>query len=181
MAVDRTWQKVRRYFKKDSLVDKWGDVDAIDDEHLLRLYDFRVYLNVPIYVTAGVKQSGHTSKSYHYPRPDKNGEMKACATDIIIPDYENSPFDLVLDATRFGFTGIGYYPHWSFMGKTVGGLHVDSRPLRWDLDDTKNYSHSRWMGILNEGGAQEYVALDFQNLVQYSSYLLEDAEGNGLH
>lgn len=173
MASKETWEKVAPYFKKDSKIDNWGDVDAISDEHLLRLYDFRVWLGLPIIVTAGVKTSGHSSGSYHYKKTDKSGkQIGACATDIIIPDYDDSPFDLVMDATRFGFTGIGYYPHWHYKGKVTGGLHLDSRPLKWDSDDTLNYSHSRWMGVQIKG-KQQYIGLTYHNMLMYSSEEIE--------
>ena len=167
MASKETWEKIAPYFKPHSTTDNWGDVDAISDEHLLRLYDFRTWLGLPIIITAGVKSSGHAANSYHYSRKDKSGkEIGACATDIIIPDYDATPYDLVLDASRFGFTGIGYYPHWKYNGKMVGGLHVDSRPLKRDKDGTQNYSHSRWMGVLIEG-KQQYVGLNFHNMLMY--------------
>lgn len=167
MASDETWEKVKRYFKKDSRIDNWGDVDLISDEHLLRLYDFRDWLGLPIYVTHAVKSGGHSAGSFHYPRTDKNGkQIGACATDIIIPDYDESAFDLILDATRFGFTGIGYYPHWTWKGETVGGLHLDSRPLKWDSDDTLNYAHSRWLGVVVKG-KQRYIELTFQNILDH--------------
>lgn len=164
MASKETWDKVKKYFRPDSKIDNWGDAKKISDEVVLRLYDFRVWLNIPIYVTAGVATSGHSKNSFHYE------VMGACAVDVVIPDYEHSPFDLVLDATRFGFHGIGYYPHWQFHGKTTGGLHLDTRPLKWDLDGSVNYSHSRWMGVL-QGQKQEYIALTFQNLLTYAKSL----------
>jgi len=170
MACYRTWKKCR-YFNKDSKIDKWGDTKLINGTHLLRLDDFRHYLGIPIYVTSGVKTKGHAKNSYHYPRKNKAGKLiGACATDIVIPDYEFTPFDLVLDAQRFGFTGIGYYPHWRFNGEIVGGLHLDSRPLKWDKDQTINYKHSRWMAVLNHKGKQEYIGLTFQNMLEYSKY-----------
>lgn len=181
MASDQVWEKVQKYFKPDSSIDKWGDPKLIDGTHLLRLFDFREYLGVPIYVTHGVKTSGHSPRSWHYPREDQYGnQIGACATDIMIPDYPLSPFDLVLDATRFGFTGIGYYPHWRWRGDVIGGLHVDSRPLKWDPDDTLNYSHSRWMGVLRANGKQEYIALSFHNLTKYSSHTV-DINTPGIH
>lgn len=181
MALDSTWARLR-YFKKNSTIDKWGDIAAISDAHLLRLDDFRHYLGIPVFVTAGVKTSGHSKSSYHYSRTDISGrEIGACATDVIIPDYELSPFDLVLDATRFGFTGIGYYPHWQFKGRICGGLHLDSRPLRWDNDDTRNYSHARWMGILDEKKKQRYIPLSFANLVKYSTYGDSVLSDNQMH
>lgn len=162
MASVITWKKVEKYFKRDSKIDNWGNPELLDDTHLLRLYDFRCWVKVPVYVIHGVKFSGHAKNSYHY---IKNG---ACATDIIVPDYAKSPYDLVLDATRFGFTGIGYYPHWKFGTEAIGGLHLDSRPLKWDNDETTNYSHSRWLGI-QSGNKQEYVELNFHNLLKFSA------------
>lgn len=179
MACKETWELVKKYFRPDSKIDKWGDPNELSDSHLLRLYDFRTFVNCPIYVTAGVKTSGHEKGSYHYKKIDEHGGvLDPCATDIVIPDYEKSPFDLILDATRFGFTGLGYYPHWKFNGKTVGGLHVDSRPLKWDLDETINYSHSRWMGVLDEKGKQIYIPLTFHNLLKYQ---IDDKKIDGLH
>lgn len=173
MASDSTWKKLR-YFKKDSKTDNWGDVKLIQDEHLLRLDDFRHFLGTPVIVTAGVKTVGHEKNSFHYPRKDKSGKLiGACATDIIVPEYGESPFDLVMDALRFGFTGVGYYPHWRYNGEVVGGLHLDSRPLVWDADETLNYSHSRWMGVmLNE--KQEYVELSFHNMLKYCNLDQDD-------
>lgn len=159
-----------RYFSKDSKIDQWGDVRFLDGKHLLKLDDFRHYIGVPVYVTSSVRRS-NGSKSYHNPGKHKNGRIiKACATDIIIPEYDKSPYDLVLDATRFGFTGIGYYPHWRWDGEIVGGLHVDSRPLKWEADETINYKHSRWMGVLAEDNSQRYISLTFENMLKYSGF-----------
>ncbi len=175
MASNDTWRLVNKYFKKNSKVDNWGDPNEIDDTHLLRLFDFRTFLGSPIIVTHGVKTRGHSEGSYHYKNKDAGGNVIApCATDIIIPEYDKSPFDLILDATRMGFTGIGYYPHWKYKGKVVGGLHVDSRPLKFDADGTINFTHSRWMGIVGEDGKQRYIAMDFVNMVKYTSFI--DAE-----
>lgn len=172
MASYSTWQKVKKYFSPHSIIDSWGDPDLIADEFVLALYDFRVFLGYPIYVLHGVKSNGHAPKSYHY---FQNG---ACAGDVIIPNYTGSAFNLILAATRFGFTGIGYYPHWrDRQGLTVGGLHLDRRPLRWDADKTKNYSHSRWMGVLVPDKeseteptifVQRYIGLNYENIVKYS-------------
>lgn len=182
MASDETWSKLR-YFKKNSKIDKWGDSELIQDDHLLRLDDFRDYIGCPIYVTRGVQTSGHSKNSYHYSRHDDHGrQIGACATDIVIPDYGESPFDLILDCLRFGFTGLGYYPAWKFRGHVVGGLHVDSRPLIWQADKTLNYAHSRWMGIPDGNGGQRYIELNWHNLAKYSQYVGDDLDdGNGLH
>lgn len=159
MASKRDWDKLR-YFSRESKVDNWGDPSLIDFEHLKRLDDFRHFVGVPIYVTAGVNTSGHSSKSFHYP---ENG---ACATDIMLPDYEGNIIDLTLDALRFGFHGLGVYPHWKFNGEMIGGLHVDSRPLKWDQDETLNYRQARWMGVLRDG-KQVYIPLSYKNLLKH--------------
>ena len=156
MAKAETWQKVR-YFEP---TENWGDADAISDDLILRLDDFRHYLGIPCYITAGVSTSGHSGKSYHY------REQGACAVDCVFPDYSGHPLDLILDATRFGFTGIGYYPHWQWKGEVVGGLHLDVRPMGLDADGTLNYRHSRWLGIMRDG-KQVYLPLTYNNLKRY--------------
>jgi len=161
MATKNEWKKLR-YFKPNSKYDNWGDSELIDFEHLLRLDDFRHFLNSPVYVVQGVNTSGHATKSYHYPQ---NG---ACATDIVVPDYEGSFIQLVLDAERFGFNGLGAYPHWHYYGENTGGLHLDSRPLQWEKDETLNYRQSRWMGV-KRNGSQIYIPLTYKNLLKYST------------
>lgn len=156
MAKAETWQKLQ-YFKKE---ENWGDADAISDDLLLTLDDFRRYVGCRIIITAGVATSGHSGKSFHY------RDQGACAVDCVLPEYPRSQVDLILDASRFGFTGIGYYPHWTYQGKTVGGLHLDVRPLKWDADFTLNYQHSRWLGIIDDGKLK-YLALTYDNLQKY--------------
>jgi hypothetical protein len=110
-------------------------------------------------VTRGTATSGHSEKSFHYSQKDARGnEIGYCATDLVIPAYENSPFDLVLHALRF-FNGVGFYPHWSYKGHTCGGIHVDSRPI--------GLQKSIWMGVLGEDKKQKYIELSFDNLLKY--------------
>ena len=170
MATPETWDKVK-HFRPNSLVDQWGDPYAINDDHILRLDDFRSYINTPVIVTAAVKTNGHSTSSFHYSKKDKitGEEIGHCATDIVIPDYDLSPYDLILDALRFGFTGVGYYPHWKYKGKVVGGLHLDSRPLIVGRDNTVEYAHSRWMGVEIDN-VQQYIGLSFENLLKYSNH-----------
>lgn len=161
-ATKEDWEKVSEYFKPEGTSDQWGNPYALQADHLHRLYDFRRYLGVPIYVTRGVQVNGHSSRSYHY---KENG---GCATDQVIPDFEGTAVDLILAAERFGFTGIGYYPHW-FWGSednVIGGLHLDSRPLKWDSDFTLNYREARWMGV-KRNGKQHYIPLTFANIKKY--------------
>ena len=165
-ADENDWKLVSRYFSPDSTVDKWGDPYAISAEHLHRLFDFRRYLGVPIYVTAGVKTTGHSKASFHYSKTFDGNEVGKCATDLVIPDFAGNCVDLVMAAERFGFGGIGYYPHWRFSGVAVGGVHVDSRPYTWDLDGTVNHRQARWMGV-PRNGKQVYLPLTYVNLKKY--------------
>lgn len=167
MAINKTWEKLK-YFKPDSAIDQWGDPELIDDTLLFMLDDFRNYIQTAIYVTRGVATSGHSDKSYHYPA------QGACAVDVVIPGYRGGPINLILDAMRFGFTGIGYYPHWKYGSKPVGGLHLDVRPLKWEEDETLNYRHNRWVGIENTAyindtliKKQEYLPMNMENLIKY--------------
>lgn len=159
MASRWTWDKAR-HFRPDGQ-DKWGDADAISDDLILALDDFRSFIGCPIYVTRGVATEGHTGKSYHY------RAQGSCAADMVIPDYKRGPINLVMDAMRFGFKGIGWYPHWKYGVKVCGGLHLDVRPLKWDADETLNYSHSRWIGILGDSGKLEYIPMSMENLILY--------------
>lgn len=167
MASEDTWAKLR-YFKKDSPTDNYGDTSAIDDDLLLRLDDFRHYLGVPVYLLHGVEDKGHEKNSYHSRL--RGGK----AADIVCPQYTGHPIDLVFTAMRFGFSGIGYYPHWEFKGLQCGGLHLDVRPLGIDADGTLNYGHSLWMGIkISEKQAdgtvkarQEYIPLTYANIIR---------------
>jgi hypothetical protein len=157
MASKETWEKIR-YFKPNDGVDNFGDPDAIDDLVLLRLDDFRHFLSTPIYVTSGIRPEGSGRPSFH--TRGKGG----CAVDVVAPGYGGHPIDLIFSAMRFGFTGIGWYPDWSFHGYKCGGLHLDTRPLGMDADGTQNYSHSLWMAY---GNPQKYIALNYENILKH--------------
>ncbi len=167
MAREETWAKLR-HFKKDSSLDQWGDVNAIDDFVLLRLDDFRHYIDVPCYVTSGVRPETDGRSSYH------TRGKGACAVDVMFPEYKGHPIDLIFMSMRFGFTGIGYYPDWEWKGIKCGGLHLDTRPLGLDADGTINYGHSMWMGIKvavkkadgSIGFEQKYIELSYKNLIR---------------
>jgi len=163
MASDEVWKKLK-HFKPLGGADNWGDVNAISEILLLALDDFRGYVNCPVHVTSGVETGGHSKKSYHY---RENG---ACAVDVILPEYKFNAYDLIIDASRFGFTGIGYYPDWQFKGKRGNGLHLDMRPLIRDSDATLNYKHSRWIGIKEMVGSVEkqvYLPMSYENIKKY--------------
>lgn len=181
MASKDTWSKAK-YFRPTNTRDQWGDADAIADDLILKLDDFRRDVGSPIYILRGVATTGHTDGSYHYPQLNEQGEVTRapCAVDLVVPGYQLTPFDLVTQASRFGFTGIGYYPHWRWNGQRVGGLHLDTRPLKLESDGTMNYRHNRWMGVLNSENKQEYIALTFHNLWKHTKELHNDGN-NRLH
>jgi hypothetical protein len=164
MASKETWETLR-YFKPNGL-DNFGDPDAINDALLFRLDDFRHFLNVPFYVTSGVRPETDGRTSYH------TRSKGACAVDVVMPEHNGHPIDLIFAAMRFGFSGIGYYPDWEFKGIQCGGLHLDTRPLGIDADGTLNYGHSLWMGVKakdpNDSSKiiQKYIPLTYANIVR---------------
>lgn len=164
MAKINTWKNLR-YFKPTSKYDNWGDPVAIDETLLHRLDNFRHFIGHPVYVTSGVRNNESSKRSYHHP------VKGACAVDVVIPDYEKTAFDLVLDAMRFGFNGVGFYPHWKWQGNVVGGLHLDTRK-------TVNDRSAQWMGVLSPEKKQVYIGLSFLNLMKYA---IDDVSVQGLH
>lgn len=158
MATKDVWEKLR-HFRPDSKIDNFGDVDAISGELLFMLDDFRNFLGVPVIVLRGVSPKGmHSKNSYHYI------ESGACAVDVAIPEFAGTPIDLLISAFRFPFSGVGFYPDWTYQGKQAKGLHLDTRPFRWDADETKNYTYNRWIGVATQGGSQKYIAMSWQNI-----------------
>ena len=127
MATDEVWKKLK-YFKKHSLIDRWGNVDLISDDLLLILDDFRHYIRKPVLVTSGTGGKHSENSQHSYGR----------AVDVCIPDFNHSPVDLCFTAMRFPFTGIGYYPFWMYNGEICGGLHLDIRPLNFQKDETRD-------------------------------------------
>ena len=159
MASDEVWGQLK-HFDKNSDTDNWGDVDAISDELLLKLDDFRDYIGVPVLVLWGTGGK-HSSRSYHYV------ERGACAVDVAIPNYRATPIDLLIDVFRFNFRGVGFYPDWVYHGKQAKGLHLDTRPYMWDVDGTKNFRESRWIGVRGAQG-QEYMSLSWDNINKHT-------------
>lgn len=115
---------------------------------LLALDDFREFIGTPIIVTSG-NQGVHSPNSYHY---IENG---SCAVDVVIPKYTGSVIDLLFDAKRFLFTGVGYYTWWTFYGEKAHGLHLDMRP-------TPMAAH--WLSPAKG----KYIDLSFANLVAHA-------------
>lgn len=137
-----------KHFKPDSS-DVWGDPSKMSRDLLVKLDDLRDHLGSPLKVTSGfrIKEGSQHANGF--------------AVDVIAPTLEWNLHDFYLQAERFGFNGIGVYPHWKINGKVIGGLHLDIR----------TGTSARWMGVMvkrivdgNEKYVQEYVGLTSANL-----------------
>lgn len=134
-----------KHFSAHSPIDQWGDASKMDHTLLLQLDQLREHIKTAIYVSSGFRLSGSTADSQH-----KLGR----AVDVLCPGMDL--FSFYLAAERFGFQGIGIYPHWKWKNVMIGGLHLDTRTT----------GPARWMGVLSPVG-QTYVALDPKNLKDY--------------
>lgn len=114
------WQDIKNFKPTED----WGNPDEMSYSLLLTLDALREHLRIPMYIHCG-NQGKHSENSYHYIR---NG---SCAVDLDFRGWKKSVVDLVLEITRFNFTGIGYYPEWQH----EFGFHLDIRPTdkgaRW--------------------------------------------------
>jgi uncharacterized protein YcbK (DUF882 family) len=134
-----------KHFSPTSPSDVWGDPSKMDRSLLLALDQLREFCKCAIYVSSGYRTSGSTADSQH-----KLGR----AVDVLCPGMDL--FSFYLAAERFGFQGIGIYPHWKWKNAMIGGLHLDMRTT----------GPARWMGVLSPVG-QTYVALNPQHLKDY--------------
>jgi uncharacterized protein YcbK (DUF882 family) len=136
------WKKLR-HFKKD---ENWGDHTKMDPFFLMELDLFRGALGQRLVVTSGT-QGVHSEKSWHY---------RGCAADVIPLGMEEIPaVDLLLLALRYGFTGVGLYPHWRYDRSRHTGLHLERAP--------GGPKRSMWLGV-NVDGKQIYLPLTMGNL-----------------
>lgn len=139
-----------KYFKKS----EFHRPEMMDRNFLLKLDAYRKFTDMSLLVTSST-DGLHTQDSPHY---------LGLAVDIIplgMKQKDKTLFQMYLDAERFGFCGIGIYPHWKYKGVEVGGLHLDHGKLF-----NKNRAR-RWMGIKDQNGKQSYIALNEFNLKQY--------------
>ena len=149
MASEQAWKSLRHF--RPNGPDNFGDPNAIDEKLLFYLDDFRDYIGTPVIVTSGVRPDVPGKSSFH---TRKKG---SCAVDVVIPGYQKSVIDLLIDVTRFKFTGIGFYQGWMHKGHEVIGLHLDTRPS--DVG-------ARWIGF-QERGKQVYGELSFKTLLEH--------------
>ncbi len=139
----RDWTLVNHFTKDEN----WGNPFLINEDLIYKLDGFRKELGVPIIITCGT-QGKHKAGSFHY-----TGD----AVDFVIADRcALDPLDIAFLALRFGFSGIGYYPHWKLWGKEVGGWHLDLTTKR----------KAMWLGVM-EKGEQAYRRFSGKNLKKY--------------
>lgn len=136
--------------------------DVMCHELLYRLDALRDYLGLPIIITSSFRLNNETSQ-----------HGKGRAVDFVVRGWQGSLYSLYLIVERFGFTGIGIYPDWSYIensrengSKRVysGGFHVDTRIV-------KNYQSKRWIGkSLDLSGQKlsktQYYSFNLQNLIK---------------
>lgn len=139
---DSDWKQIL-YFRKS---EAWGDPSLISPDLMRCLDNYRSYIKTPIIITCGT-QGVHVEHSNH---------NKGTAIDCVIPDYDL--VDALFDALRFPFTGIGLYPSWQYLGKTIGGIHLEYAP--------STNPKALWMGI-GPSSEQTYIALNHSNLKKY--------------
>lgn len=141
------WEALKYFNEKEN----WGTPSKMKISFLRKLDQARHFIGCPFIITQG---TGGT----HLPNSEHD---RGNAADLIILSSRH-PIDLLIDLSRFPFGGIGYYPHWKYQNKVVGGWHLDDRDtLKGDRPA------ARWMGVLDEHGSQIYVALNWENLNRY--------------
>ena len=145
--TDSEWASLS-FFRKN---EPWGDPSKMDFRFITELERYRKFIGVPVFIHCGT-QGSHSEKSFH---------SKGVAADVSVPNL--NLLDAWIDALRFDFTGIGFYPLWTnTLGEPLGGLHLERNPF--SIGRRKKL----WIGVSFEGGANtKYVAMSEINLMAY--------------
>jgi len=143
---DNEWAHIK-YFKSS---EKWGNPYTMKFDLVRRLDYFRELLGTRVIITYGT-QGRHRPKSFHY-----SGQ----AVDVVLPDTSWHPLDIIFLAFKVGFSGVGFYSHWSYRGKEIGGYHLD-----WS--GSPAFQGRKWLGVM-EKGSQVYKALNYSNLKAFN-------------
>ena len=146
VMLDREWEKIRHFKPTEA----WGDTKIIDF-HLVRLLDeFRDFVDQPMIVAYGT-QGKHVAKWHSL----------GVAVDIVIEAAYKGQLNLVLDALRYPFSGIGVYPFARYAKfEHPVGFHFDVRPLL-------GWASARWIGI-PKGNTIEQFQLDELTLRRFN-------------
>lgn len=150
--LDSDWSKLK-WFRKHEGPFGFGEPDRVDFQLLWFLDLFREYLGLPIVVRCGT-QGVHVS-CWH---------EKGLAVDVLIDCAVRGPLNVLLDATRFPFTGIGIYPlaKYDRMKRPVG-FHFDCRPV----SEANGLVSARWIATPCGRDTIEQWKLDEQNLRRF--------------
>lgn len=135
--------------------ENWGNPSLMNLSFVQLLDKYRDFIKTPITISCGT-QGAHEEHSLH---------SVGCAVDILIP--KKSLLDSWIDACRFDFTGIGFYPNWMEDNRVVGGLHLEKDPTK----TIKKF----WMGIGTAKYNTQYVAMSEDNLKVYYFDTLKNA------
>jgi len=138
LLQEKDWALLRHFTKTE----KWGDWRKVHRKLAFVLDAMRQYAGRPVILHNVYDSDGHSDGSYHY---------DGMAADWDIPGLP--VIDQFIIACRFGFGGIGIYPHWN-----SPGIHTDIRPLaneftpesRWLHDRDGKYIPLTWSNILKE-------------------------------
>lgn len=131
-----------------TITENWGDPYKMNLGFVRELSRFREFIKMPIIITYGT-QGRHEDGSLHY---------KGLAVDCVIPD--EPLLDAFINACRFNFTGIGYYPKRRYADKVMGGLHLEQDPFT----TTRKF----WIGVPDEDGVNHYYGMNASNIREFS-------------
>ena len=141
--TEQDWHQIKHF----SPAENWGDPSRMEVAFIQRLDAFRSCIESPVIITCGT-QGRHRENSLH---------GYGLAVDCVIPG--RPLLDNWIDACRFDFTGLGFYPDWEYKGKQTGGLH-----LEWDSgEDVRRF----WMGIGKHHWDTQYVGMNRTNLQMF--------------
>lgn len=146
--IDRPqWDTYKHFSEQEA----WGDSSRMSHALLKELDLYREFVRTKITVLCGT-QGEHARFSKH---------PKGEAVDITFLERGDTPlFELFLAAFRFGFTGVGIYPHWKCEGKLVGGLHLE----RTEGETPRKM----WLAVRpNPEDSQVYLPVSRKNLRLY--------------
>lgn len=138
------WNQLKHF----KITENWGEPERMHPQLLIELEAFREKIATPIVVTCGT-QGSHAKESEHY---------KGNAVDIVLPKVPLKELpDVLMEALRFKFNGLGIYSFWKYNGDVVGGLHLDVRTAK---------HRALWLCHL-EGGKPKYADFSVQGLMTH--------------
>lgn len=112
-----------KYFSEEELICKCGCGETITDQDFLDMLDLlREAMNVPLILSSGKRCSKHNKEVSN---TGDNGPHTICAVDIKC--HGRLAQDIVFEAIRLGFTGIGVNQKGPYESRFI---HIDRLPSR---------------------------------------------------